>query len=123
MWSTVGGFSDRTIALNGINARLPSSTKGRRWRLRARPAKATKAAKVNQEGQQGQQNSTITVGENAAGQGTITTNGDTVSVPNTSTLESLSCTSASQCYAVGLAPSNNDEGVLRLDSQRSADHI
>ncbi|HEY1762662.1 MAG TPA: alkaline phosphatase family protein [Acidimicrobiales bacterium] len=95
--STVNGFANQTIALNGV-AQVPAAPKG--------------GVFGNQQGQQGQQNSTISVGENTAGQGTITDNGRTFSVPNTSALESVSCTSSSQCYAVGLAPSINDEGVL-----------
>jgi acid phosphatase len=98
--ATVNGFANRTIALNGI-AQLPSSSKGGAF-----------GNQQGQQGQKGQQNSTISVGENTAGQGTITDDGNTVSVPNTSALESVSCTSSTQCYAVGLAPSNNDEGVL-----------
>ena len=95
--STVNGFANQTIALNGI-AQAPASSKGGIF--------------GSQLGQQGQQNATISVGENTAGQGTITSNGNTVSVPNTSALESVSCTTSSQCYAVGLAPSSDDEGVL-----------
>jgi hypothetical protein len=95
--STVNGFANQAIALNGI-AQVPASSKG--------------GVFGNQQGQQGKQDSTVSVGENTAGQGTITDNGKTISVPNTSALESVSCTSSSQCYAVGLAPSNNDEGVL-----------
>ena len=57
--------------------------------------------------------STIEVGLNAQGEGVVVTpEHDVVSAPGTSVLESVSCTSASQCYAVGLGPSNDDEGVL-----------
>ncbi len=93
--STVNGFFDQTVALNGV-AQVPASSQGGGFG----------------NGQQGRQTTTISVGENADGLGTVTTNGGTVAVPNTSALESVSCTSASQCYAVGLAPSNDDEGVL-----------
>ena len=96
--ATVNGFTNRTIGLNGI-AQLPSTSKGGVFAPARRASRAT-------------EDSTISVGENTAGQGTITENGNTVSVPNTSALESVSCTSSTQCYGVGLAPSNNDEGVL-----------
>jgi Phosphoesterase family len=56
---------------------------------------------------------TIEVGENAAGQGVVATSAlGSIAVPGTSNLESVSCTSASRCYAVGLATVNSDEGVL-----------
>jgi hypothetical protein len=95
--ATVNGFTNKTIGLNGI-AQLPSTSKGGVFSV--------------SQGQQSHGSSTISVGENTEGQGTITENGNTVSVPNTSALESVSCTSSTQCYGVGLAPSNNDEGVL-----------
>jgi acid phosphatase len=101
--STVNGFANSPIALNGIAQVLVSSKSG---------PFGNQQGQQGRQGHQGQQSATISVGENAAGQGTITANGNTVAVPNTSTLESVSCTSASQCYAVGLAPSNDDEGVL-----------
>jgi hypothetical protein len=55
----------------------------------------------------------IAVGEDAAGEGVVVSRGPgAVAVPGTSNLESVSCTSAEQCYAVGLATSDLDEGVL-----------
>jgi hypothetical protein len=55
----------------------------------------------------------IEVGEGDNGEGVIVTHDrGTVPVPGTSDLESVSCTTATQCYAVGLGPSNDDEGVL-----------
>jgi phosphatidylinositol-3-phosphatase len=57
--------------------------------------------------------STVEVGENADGQGVVATSAlGSVAVPGTSNLESVSCTSPSRCYAVGLATANSDEGVL-----------
>jgi hypothetical protein len=94
--TTDSGFATQTLALNGV-AQVPLASGG---------------VFGNQLNKQGQQNSTIAVGESAAGEGVITSNGSTVSVPNTSALESVSCTTSTQCYAVGLAPSNDDEGVL-----------
>lgn len=55
----------------------------------------------------------IEVGENAAGKGVVVTDGTKVAVASgTSSLESVSCTTDTQCYAVGLGPSNADEGFL-----------
>jgi hypothetical protein len=91
------GLFNKATALNGV-AQIPTSPLGGIF--------------GNQQGQLNQRNSTITVGESAGGQGVISDNGNTVSIPNTSALESVSCTTSTQCYAVGLAPSNDDEGVL-----------
>jgi Phosphoesterase family len=56
---------------------------------------------------------TIEVGENASGVGTVSSSGaGTVDVAGTSDLESVSCVTPSDCYAVGLATSNLDEAVL-----------
>ncbi len=54
---------------------------------------------------------TIEVGNNGAGQGVVAERRAVV-VPGTSDLESVSCTSARVCYAVGLATSSKDEAVL-----------
>ena len=93
--ASVNGFAAQTLALNGM-AQVPTGG----------------GIFGGQLNQQSQQHSTITVGESADSEGVITDNGSSVSVPNTSALESVSCTSSTQCYAVGLAPSNDDEGVL-----------
>jgi hypothetical protein len=62
---------------------------------------------------------TIEVGENARGQGVVSSAGSgrghgrgTFVVRGTSDLESVSCVSARTCYAVGLATSPLDEAVL-----------
>jgi len=96
---TVDGFVSSTMGLNGV-AQTPSTSIG------------IFGNQLNQQGPQHQQSSTIAVGESAVGDGTITDNGNTVSVPNTSALESVSCTTSTECYAVGLAPTSDDEGVL-----------
>ncbi|MGC1239466.1 MAG: alkaline phosphatase family protein [Acidimicrobiales bacterium] len=100
--TSVGGFGDQTIAENGI-AQIPTSSGGGIF--------SNPPFQLGQSGQS-QSNSSITVGENAAGQGDFTLGGSTQAVPNTSALESVSCTTSTQCYSVGLAPSNDDEGVL-----------
>ncbi|HWD94966.1 MAG TPA: alkaline phosphatase family protein [Acidimicrobiales bacterium] len=91
---------NQVTGLNGV-ATVPASAKG-----------GVSGNAQNQPGQQNRQSATIAVGEGADGRGTITDNGRTISVPNTSALESVSCVTSTQCYAVGLAPSNDDEGVL-----------
>jgi phosphatidylinositol-3-phosphatase len=61
----------------------------------------------------------IEVGENTRGQGVVASSGRSVTVGGTSDLESVSCTTAQVCYAVGLATSDLDEAVLvRLVSGR-----
>jgi phosphatidylinositol-3-phosphatase len=55
---------------------------------------------------------TIEVGENGSGEGIIASGWRTVNVAGTSDLESVSCTTADVCYAVGLATSDKDEAVL-----------
>jgi phosphatidylinositol-3-phosphatase len=55
---------------------------------------------------------TIEVGENGSGEGVIASGWRTVAVAGTSDLESVSCTTAALCYAVGLATSDQDEAVL-----------
>lgn len=95
--TNVDGLSGQTLALNGI-AQLPSSTQ---------KGSTPTFGSFNQPG------STIQVGENSSGQGVVVSNGNrVVSVQGTSALESVSCTTSTQCYAVGLGPSNADEGVL-----------
>ena len=55
----------------------------------------------------------IEVGQNRQGQGVIHVPGQpTQVVPGTSDLESVSCSTAGQCYAVGLAAPDTDEAVL-----------
>jgi hypothetical protein len=55
----------------------------------------------------------IEVGQNSEGQGVIHVPGQpTQVVPGTSDLESVSCSAAGQCYAVGLAAPDTDEAVL-----------
>jgi hypothetical protein len=57
--------------------------------------------------------STIQVGENTSGEGVIDTKQHrAIAVPGTSSLESVSCTTATRCYAVGLGALNTDEAVL-----------
>ncbi len=56
---------------------------------------------------------TIEVGNNSRGQGVVASSWlGAVAVPGTSDLESVSCTTAEVCYAVGLATSDLDEAVL-----------
>jgi hypothetical protein len=56
---------------------------------------------------------TIEVGNDDSGEGVVASSGlGAVPVPGTSVLESVSCTSSSTCYAVGLATSDQDEAVL-----------
>jgi len=56
---------------------------------------------------------TIEVGNNGSGEGVVASSGlGSVTVPGTSVLESVSCTTATVCYAVGLATSSLDEAVL-----------
>jgi phosphatidylinositol-3-phosphatase len=55
---------------------------------------------------------TIEVGENGSGEGIVASGWRTVAVAGTSDLESVSCTTADLCYAVGLATSDQDEAVL-----------
>jgi hypothetical protein len=56
---------------------------------------------------------TIQVGENERGEGVVASTGrGAITVPGTSDLESVSCTTTSRCYAVGLATSDLDEAVL-----------
>ena len=60
-----------------------------------------------------QDGSTVTVGENASGQGVVSTSsGGAVAVPGTSNLESISCPTSTTCWAVGLATVNSDQAVL-----------
>jgi phosphatidylinositol-3-phosphatase len=55
----------------------------------------------------------IEAGQNRQGQGVIDVPGQpTQVVPGTSDLESVSCSAAGQCYAVGLAAPDTDEAVL-----------
>ena len=57
--------------------------------------------------------STVTVGENAFGQGVVSTSRHrAVAVPGTSNLESVSCPTSTTCWAVGLATVNSDQAVL-----------
>ena len=56
---------------------------------------------------------TVEVGENAHGQGVVATRRTgAVIVPGSSNLESVSCPTASTCWAAGLATTGSDEGVL-----------
>ncbi len=56
---------------------------------------------------------TIAVGNNNAGEGVVASSDPAaIDVPGTSDLESVSCASATVCYAVGLAASSLDEAVL-----------
>lgn len=56
---------------------------------------------------------TVEVGQTTGGQGAVVSAGaGAVAVPGTSDLESVSCVNPAQCYAVGLGPSDDDEGVL-----------
>jgi phosphatidylinositol-3-phosphatase len=56
---------------------------------------------------------TIEVGNNSSGVGVVAVSGHhAVPVPGTSDLESVSCTTDTTCYAVGLATSDLDEAVL-----------
>jgi len=55
---------------------------------------------------------TIEVGNNGSGEGVVATGRHVSVVRDTSTLESVSCTSRAACYAVGLAPSDQDAAVL-----------
>lgn len=100
--TTTGGFAMHTVSENGI-AQLPATSGGGVFSTLGGPLGGFTPS---------QPDSVITVGENSAGQGDFTLDGITKVVPNTSTLESVSCTTSTQCYAVGLAPSNDDEGVL-----------
>ena len=57
--------------------------------------------------------SAITVGENASGQGVVSTSRHgAVVVPGTSNLESISCPMSTTCWAVGLATVNSDQAAL-----------
>jgi hypothetical protein len=57
--------------------------------------------------------STVTVGENARGQGVVdASRRGAVAVPGTSNLESVSCPTSTTCWAVGLATSNSDQATL-----------
>jgi hypothetical protein len=57
--------------------------------------------------------SVLEVGQNAAGQGVIVAPGQPARVvQGTADLESVSCATATQCYAVGLGALNSDEAVL-----------
>ena len=57
--------------------------------------------------------STIEVGDNHDGQGVVVSQAHgTVAVPGTSNLESVSCPTASTCWAAGLATVGSDKGVL-----------
>lgn len=88
---SVGGES---LALNGV-ATIPAATGGPSFDAGA-----------------GDGAGTIEVGIDQGGQGVVV-EGDAVQVvPGTSSLQSVSCASATTCYAVGLAPSNDDEAVL-----------
>ncbi len=56
---------------------------------------------------------TIEVGNNSGGVGVVAVDGHHATpVPGTSDLESVSCTTGTTCYAVGLATSDLDEAVL-----------
>ena len=64
---------------------------------------------------------TIEVGNNSRGEGVVVTGRSATVVRGTSTLESVSCASSRTCYAVGLAPSDQDAAVLvRLVNGRPA---
>jgi hypothetical protein len=79
----------KTLALQGI-AQVPSTDQGASG-----------------------QSAVMEVGENADGEGVVVPpSGSPEPVSGTSILESVSCPSATQCYAVGLAPTNDDAGVL-----------
>lgn len=55
----------------------------------------------------------IRVGQNASGQGVIVAPGQGAQVvPGTADLESVSCATSTQCYAVGLDALNSDDAVL-----------
>jgi hypothetical protein len=55
----------------------------------------------------------IEVGQNSAGQGVVVTPAlGTLTVPNTTNLQSVSCETASRCLAVGIGPVNRDEAAL-----------
>ena len=55
----------------------------------------------------------IEVGQNSAGQGVVVTSAlGTLIVPNTTNLQSVSCETASRCFAVGIGPVDEDDAVL-----------
>ncbi|HEX3488306.1 MAG TPA: alkaline phosphatase family protein [Streptosporangiaceae bacterium] len=55
---------------------------------------------------------TIEVGENHDGQGVIAAGHRVIPVPGTSDLESVSCATATTCWATGLATVGSDQGAL-----------
>jgi hypothetical protein len=55
----------------------------------------------------------IQVGQNSAGQGVVVTGAlGPLAVPGTSNLQSVSCTTRSRCFAVGIGPVDKDDAVL-----------
>ncbi len=55
----------------------------------------------------------IEVGQNSAGQGVVVTSAlGTLTVPNTTNLQSVSCETASRCFAVGIGPVDRDDAVM-----------
>jgi len=97
--SNVVSVGNGAITLEGV-ANVPAGGATGGASPAARPAK-------------GAGSSDIEVGEGPAGVGVVVTPQGTVEpVPGTTDLQSVSCTTSTQCYAVGLGPSNNDDGVL-----------
>ncbi len=57
--------------------------------------------------------STIQVGNNHDGEGVVQTGGQRpIAVPGTTNLLSVSCTTATTCFAVGFGPANSDEAAV-----------
>ncbi len=55
----------------------------------------------------------VEVGENSSGEGVIdTSGGGAIAVPGTSNLESVSCPTATTCWAAGLASTGSDQAAL-----------
>lgn len=70
-------------------------------------------ASLGTDKSQGHATSLLEVGQNAAGQGVIVAPDQPARVvPGTADLESVSCATATQCYAVGFGALNSDEAVL-----------
>ncbi|HEX3514672.1 MAG TPA: alkaline phosphatase family protein [Trebonia sp.] len=71
------------------------------------------AASLGTDKNQGDTTSLLEVGQNATGQGVIVAPDQQARiVPGTADLESVSCPTATQCYAVGFGALNSDEAVL-----------
>ena len=111
-----GGLGDALVAGRPTGQSLkPSFTgsvlsTGRGNRAHLDPVKGSLALNGIYRYQDG---STVTVGENASGQGVVSTSsGGAVAVPGTSNLESISCPTSTTCWAVGLATVNSDQAVL-----------